>query len=141
MKPFIVGALIATIASFTPQFAAAKEYKFNWKRTISSGAFDQETFFHWTQRGPDGVCRQDTSFSIKAKKKPKKGIVQWFWVSKVLPSGDCAGTLVSGYQIMYTPKRKPKKDLVVLEVRGLDRLTKGQADVDKARIEIKIRKR
>ena len=46
MKPFIVGALIATIASFTPQFAAAKDYKFSWKRTISSGAFDQETFFH-----------------------------------------------------------------------------------------------
>lgn len=42
---------------------------------------------------------------------------------------------------MYTPKRKPKKDLVVLEVRGLDRLAEGQADVDKARIEIKIRKR
>jgi len=49
------------------------------------------------------VCRQDTSFSINAKKKPKK-------------------------------------DLVVLEVRGLDRLNEDQADVDKARIEIKIRK-
>ena len=141
MKTFITSALLAAFVISAPQNAAAKEFKYNWKRTISSGAFDQETFFHWTQRGADGVCRQDTSFSIKAKKKPKKGTVQWFWVSKVLPSGDCAGTLVSGYQIMYTPKRKPKKDLVVLQVRGLDRLGEGKVDVDKARIEIKIRKR
>jgi len=40
MKPFIIDALIATIASVAPQFAASKEYKFNWKRTISSGTFD-----------------------------------------------------------------------------------------------------
>lgn len=133
--------LLGALAMTAPQIADAKEYKFNWKRTISSGAFDQETFFHWTQKGADGVCRQDTSFTIKAKKRPKKGTIQWFWVSKVLPSGDCAGTLVSGYQIVYTPKRRPKKDLVVLDVRGLDRFKDGKVDVDKARIEIKIRKR
>lgn len=133
--------LLGALAMTAPQIADAKEYKFNWKRTISSGAFDQETFFHWTQMGADGVCRQDTSFTIKAKKRPKKGTIQWFWVSKVLPSGDCAGTLVSGYQIVYTPKRRPKKDLVVLDVRGLDRFKDGKVDVDKARIEIKIRKR
>lgn len=139
-KPFFASALALTILA-APHTADAKEYKFNWKRTISSGAFDQETFFHWTQKGPDGICRQDTSFTIKAKKKPKKGTVQWFWVSKVLPTGDCAGVLASGYQIVYTPKRKPKKDKVVLEVRGLDRLGDGRVDVDKARIEINIKKR
>lgn len=141
MKPILTTALIAAFACTAPQIAAAKEYKINWKRSISSGAFDQETFFHWTQRGPDGVCRSDASFTLDARKKPKKGTVQWFWVSKVLPSGDCAGTLVSGYQIVYTPKRRPKNDEVVLRARGLDRLNEGRVDVDKARIEIKIRKR
>lgn len=141
MKNLFKFALLGALACGVPHLADAKEHKLNWKRTIASGAFDQETFFHWTQMGADGICRQDTSFTIKAKKKPKKGTVQWFWVSKVLPSGACAGTLVSGYQIVYTPKRKPKKDLVVLEVRGLDRFNEGKVDVDKARIEIKIRKR
>lgn len=140
MKTFLTCALIGAIG-LVPAVADAKEYKFNWKRSISSGAFDQETFFHWTQMGADGVCRQDTSFTIRAKKKPRKGTVQWFWVSKVLPTGTCAGTLVSGYQIVYAPKRKPKNDAMVLEVRGLDDFTKGRADVDKARIEIKIKKR
>ena len=141
MSKFIKVALLAALPFALPQTAAAKEFKINWKRTISSGAFDQETFFHWAQMGADGVCRQDTSFTINAKKKPKKGTVQWFWVSKVLPSGPCAGTLVSGYQIVYAPKRKPKKDVIVLQVRGLDRLDEGRVDVDKARIEIKIKKR
>ncbi len=134
-------ALLGALALATPHVADAKEYKINWKRTISSGVFDQETFFHWTQMGADGICQQDTSFTIKTKKKPKKGSVQWFWVSKVLPTGECAGTLVSGYQIVYTSKRRPKKDEVVLEVRGLDRFNEGKVDVDKAKVTIKIRKR
>ncbi|MGH1576245.1 hypothetical protein [Planktotalea sp.] len=141
MKHLFSSVLVAAFSLTLPNIADAKEFKYNWKRTISSGAFDQETFFHWTKMGADGICRQDTSFTIDAKKKPKKGTVQWFWVSKVLPSGECAGNLVSGYQIVYTPKRKPKKDEVVLMVRGLDRLDEGRVDVDKARIEIKIRKR
>ena len=141
MTKIIKIATLAALSFALPQIAAAKEYKYNWKRTISSGAFDQETFFHWTQMGADGICRQDTSFTIKAKKRPKKGTVQWFWVSKVLPSGNCAGTLASGYQIVYAPKRKPKNDQLVLEVRGLDRFSEGKVDVDKARIEIKIKKR
>mgnify|MGYP000303646738 CR=1 FL=1 len=54
MSKFIKVALLAALPFALPQTAAAKEFKINWKRTISSGAFDQEPFFHWAQMGADG---------------------------------------------------------------------------------------
>ena len=115
--------------------------KYNWKRSLTSGGFDQDTSFFWVQRGPDGVCRVDNNYTVKVKKKPKKGTLQWVYISRVLTTGECAGTLASGYQFIYTPKRKPKKDRVVLEIKGLDRMSEGKLDVDKARIDIQIKKR
>jgi len=141
MLKAILTTVFTTALLAAPQFVEAKEYKIKWKRSISSGVFDQETFFHWTVRGADGLCRNDTGMTVKVKKKPKKGTLQWVYISRVLTTGECAGTLASGYQFIYTPKRKPKKDRVVLEIKGLDRMSEGKLDVDKARIDIQIKKR
>ena len=133
-------ALFAALAFATPQIADAKEYKYNWKRTITSGNFDQDTSFFWVKANPNGGCFQDDYFTVKIKKKPKHGTFTATQVVKVLTSGPCAGTPVNALQFFYQSKRRPKNDKVVIEIGSIDRLP-NRKDIDRAKIEIKIKKK
>ncbi|WP_085307589.1 hypothetical protein [Planktotalea arctica] len=133
-------ALLGALAFAAPQTADAKEFKYNWKRTISSGNFDQDTSFFWVKENPAGGCYQDDYFTVKVKKKPKHGTFTATRTIKVLTSGPCAGIAVNAYQFYYQPKRRPKNDKLVLEIGSIDRLP-NRKDVDRARIEIKIKKK
>lgn len=140
MHPIFTSAFIAAALFMTPTHALAKEFKYNWKRTITSGNFDQDTSFHWVKPNPAGGCYQDDYFTVKVKKRPKHGTFTATQVVKVLTSGPCAGTTVNALQFFYQSKRRPKNDKVVVEIGSIDRLPKRK-DVDRARIEIKIKKR
>ena len=133
-------ALFGALAFATPQIADAKEYKYNWKRTITSGNFDQDTSFFWVKANPNGGCFQDDYFTVKVKKKPKHGTFTATQVVKVLTSGPCAGTPVNALQFFYQSKRRPKNDKVVIEIGSIDRLP-NRKDIDRAKIEIKIKKK
>jgi hypothetical protein len=140
MNKFISSTFIAALAFCTPQLADAKEFKYNWKRTISSGNFDQDTSFFWVKPNPEGGCFQDDYFTVKVKKKPKHGTFTATQVVKVLTSGPCAGISVNALQFFYQSKRRAKNDKVVIEIGSIDRLPRRK-DVDSARIEIKIKKK
>jgi len=140
MKKFISIATVAAIALMAPQTAVAKEFKYNWKRTIASGNFDQDTSWFWVKANPNGGCYQDDYFTVKIKKKPKHGTFTATQVVKVLTSGPCAGMSVNALQFFYQSKRRPKNDKVVIEIGSIDRLP-NRKDVDRARIEIKIKKK
>ncbi len=140
MKTFLNAAVVASLTLAAPHIADAKEYKYNWKRTISSGNFDQDTSFFWVKENPAGGCYQDDYFTVKIKKKPKHGTFTATQVVKVLTSGACAGMTVNALQFFYQSKRRPKNDKVVIEIGSIDRLP-NRKDVDSARIEIKIKKK
>lgn len=140
MKTFLLSAIVALLALGMPNDTHAKEFKYTWKRSISSGNFDQDTSWFWVRENPAGGCYQDDYFTVKIKKRPKHGTITATRLVKVLTSGPCAGMAVNAYQFYYTPKRRPKNDRVVIEIGSLDRLPRRK-DVDSARIEIKIRKR
>lgn len=140
MNHFLTVLIVATFALIAPQTASAKEFKYNWKRSISSGNFDQDTSFFWVKANPSGGCFQDDYFTVKVKKKPKHGTFTATQVVKVLTSGPCAGMSVNALQFFYQPKRRPKNDKIVIEIGSIDRLP-NRKDVDSARIEIKIKKK
>lgn len=140
MIKFFTFALVALVSMALPETGQAREIKQKWTRSVASGNFDQDTSFYWIKPAPQGGCYQDDYFTVKVVKKPKHGTFRAHWVTKMLTSGPCAGSLVNAYQFTYTPKRRPKKDKVVIKIGSLDRLP-NRKDVDSAKIEIKIRKK